>query len=272
MDSWVRRTRWRRDRLPTPIFLGFPCGSAGIESACDARVLGLIPGLGRFSREGKGYPLQYCGLENSADYTVRGIAKSRTRLSDFHFPQSQLPILLTDAPKDLVISVSHTDEPGTEGHLGVQEGRGSGVSPCGPSLAVSLSLSAALEPGGESPHLEVQKGQSLRLLCTADSLPLATLSWTLQDRVLSWSHPLGSTALELALPRVKAEDAGRYTCRAENRLGFLSRSLDLSVQCECDQQGPGLRGQGGGKGAGGRVPELHGDLEPQANLRFCFQL
>ncbi|XP_069407551.1 sialic acid-binding Ig-like lectin 10 isoform X6 [Ovis canadensis] len=134
------------------------------------------------------------------------------------------------APKDLVISVSHTDEPGTEGHLGVQEGGGSGVSPCGPSLAVSLSLSAALEPGGESPHLEVQKGQSLRLLCTADSLPLATLSWTLQDRVLSWSHPLGSTALELALPRVKAEDAGRYACRAENRLGFLSRSLDLSVQ------------------------------------------
>ncbi|XP_006065950.2 sialic acid-binding Ig-like lectin 10 isoform X4 [Bubalus bubalis] len=103
------------------------------------------------------------------------------------------------APKDLVISISYTDEP-------------------------------ALEPRGESPHLEVQKGQSLRLLCTADSLPLATLSWTLQDRVLSWSHPLGSTALELALPGVKAEDAGRYTCRAENRLGFLSRSLDLSVQ------------------------------------------
>ncbi|XP_027370768.1 sialic acid-binding Ig-like lectin 10 isoform X2 [Bos indicus x Bos taurus] len=131
------------------------------------------------------------------------------------------------APKDLVISISYTDEPGT---WGCQEGRGSGVSHCGPSLAVSLSLSAALEPRGDSPHLEVQKGQSLRLLCTADSLPLATLSWTLQDRVLSWSHPLGSTALELALPRVKAEDAGRYTCRAENRLGFLSRSLDLSVQ------------------------------------------
>ncbi|OWK16438.1 SIGLEC10, partial [Cervus elaphus hippelaphus] len=88
----------------------------------------------------------------------------------------------------------------------------------------------ALEPRGESPHLEVKKGQSLRLLCAADSLPLATLSWTLQDRVLSWSHPLGSTTLELVLPGVKAEDAGRYTCRAENRLGFLSRSLDLSVR------------------------------------------
>ena len=38
---------WRRDRLPTPIFLGFPCGSAGKESAFDAGDLGLIPGLGR---------------------------------------------------------------------------------------------------------------------------------------------------------------------------------------------------------------------------------
>ena len=33
VDSWVRKTRWRRDRLPTPVFLGFPCGLAGKESA-----------------------------------------------------------------------------------------------------------------------------------------------------------------------------------------------------------------------------------------------
>ena len=37
------------DRLPTPIFLGFPCGSAGNESACNVGVLGSIPGLGRSS-------------------------------------------------------------------------------------------------------------------------------------------------------------------------------------------------------------------------------
>ena len=43
----------RRDRLPTPVFLGSPCGSAGKESACDARDLGLIPGLGRSLGEGK---------------------------------------------------------------------------------------------------------------------------------------------------------------------------------------------------------------------------
>ena len=36
LDSWVGRISWRRDRLPTPVFLGFPCGSAGQESACNA--------------------------------------------------------------------------------------------------------------------------------------------------------------------------------------------------------------------------------------------
>ena len=43
----------RRDRLPTPVFLGFLCGSAGKKSACNVGDLGLIPGLGRFSGEGK---------------------------------------------------------------------------------------------------------------------------------------------------------------------------------------------------------------------------
>ena len=54
-----------------------PCGSAGKESACNARDLG--PG------EGKGYPLQYNGLENSMDCIVHGVAKSQTQLNDFHF-------------------------------------------------------------------------------------------------------------------------------------------------------------------------------------------
>ena len=47
--------------------------------------LGLIPGLGRSPGEGKGYPLQYSGLENSMDCIVCGDTKSRTQLSDFHF-------------------------------------------------------------------------------------------------------------------------------------------------------------------------------------------
>ena len=84
-NSWVRKINWRRDRLPTPVFLGFPFGSAGKESACNAGDLGSAPGLGRCPGEGKGYPLQYSGLENSMDCIAHGVAKSRTRLSHFHF-------------------------------------------------------------------------------------------------------------------------------------------------------------------------------------------
>ena len=61
----------------------FPCGSANKESACNAGDLGSIPEFGRSPGEGKGYPLQYSGLENSMDYRVHGVAKSRTQLSDF---------------------------------------------------------------------------------------------------------------------------------------------------------------------------------------------
>ena len=84
-DSWVRKICWRRDRLPTPVFLGFPCGSAGKESARNAGDLGSIPGLGRSPGEGKGYPLQYSGLENSTGCIVRGVIKSWTRLSNLQF-------------------------------------------------------------------------------------------------------------------------------------------------------------------------------------------
>ena len=70
------------DRLATPVFLGFPGGSAGKESTCSMGDLSLIPGLGRSPGEGKGYPLQHSGLENSMD--PHGVAKSWTRLSDFH--------------------------------------------------------------------------------------------------------------------------------------------------------------------------------------------
>ena len=51
----------------------------------NAGDVGLIPGLRRSPGEGKGYPLQYSGLENSMDSIVHGVTKSRTQLSDFHF-------------------------------------------------------------------------------------------------------------------------------------------------------------------------------------------
>ena len=67
LDSWVRKIHWTRNRLPTPVFLGFPGGSAGKESACSVGDLGSIPGLGRSPGEGNSYPLQYSGLEISSD-------------------------------------------------------------------------------------------------------------------------------------------------------------------------------------------------------------
>ena len=59
-----------------PVFLSFSCGSAGKESASKAGDLSLIPGLGKSTGEGKGYPLQYSGLENSMDCIVYGVAKN----------------------------------------------------------------------------------------------------------------------------------------------------------------------------------------------------
>ena len=76
-----------------------PCSSAGKEFAYNAEDLGSIPKLGRSPGEGKGYPLQYSGLENSMDCIVQissvtqscltlciihGVTKSWIQLSDFH--------------------------------------------------------------------------------------------------------------------------------------------------------------------------------------------
>ena len=54
---------------------GFSCGSAAKESACNVGDLGSIPGLGRSPGEGKGYPLQYSGLENS----IQSMGSQRVR-------------------------------------------------------------------------------------------------------------------------------------------------------------------------------------------------
>ena len=64
---------WRRDRLPAPVFSGFPDYSVGKESACSVGDLGSILGLGRSPGEGKAYPLQYSDLENSMDCIVHEV-------------------------------------------------------------------------------------------------------------------------------------------------------------------------------------------------------
>ena len=77
-ETPVRSLGWKDslEMLPTPVFLGFPCGSAGKESTCNEGDMGLIPGLGRSPGEGKGCLLQYSGLENSRDCVVQGVTES----------------------------------------------------------------------------------------------------------------------------------------------------------------------------------------------------
>ena len=79
--------------------MGFPGGSAGKESACNAGDLDSIPGLGRPPGEGKGYLLQYSDLENSMDSIVLGIAKGQ-RLSDC--------VAFTHTQADLYNSETHS--------------------------------------------------------------------------------------------------------------------------------------------------------------------
>ena len=78
------RSPWRRDRLPPPVFLGFPDGSVDKESPCNPGELFSINGLVRSHVGVHGNPLQYSGLENSMDCIVHGIPKSWTQLNDFH--------------------------------------------------------------------------------------------------------------------------------------------------------------------------------------------
>ena len=82
--SWAERIA-RRDRLPIPVFLGFPGGSASRESACSVGDLGSIPGLGRSPGEGDDYPLLYSGLENPMEGIIHRGTMSLNQLSDFHF-------------------------------------------------------------------------------------------------------------------------------------------------------------------------------------------
>ena len=98
LQSGASLSSWIISTISTSSFLNrvihenrvFPGGSDNKEFAYNAGDLGLIPGLGRSPGEGNGDPLQYSCLENSMDggawwATVHGVAKSRTRLSDFTF-------------------------------------------------------------------------------------------------------------------------------------------------------------------------------------------
>ena len=75
------------EKREPPRSTGRPCGSAGKESACNVGDLGSMSGLGRSPGGGKGYPLQYSGLENSMDCIVHGVTKVRHDRATFTFIQ-----------------------------------------------------------------------------------------------------------------------------------------------------------------------------------------
>ena len=78
---------WRRDRLRTPVFLGFPGGLDSKESTCNAGDLGSIPGFGGAPEDGMALHSSILALENPMDRgswqaTGHGVTKSQTQLSD----------------------------------------------------------------------------------------------------------------------------------------------------------------------------------------------
>ena len=81
-ESSQPRNQTRVSCIPSRFFTNWPIRE---ESSCNAGDLGLIPGLGGSLGEGKGYSLQYSGLENSMDYIVHGVTKSSMGLNNFHF-------------------------------------------------------------------------------------------------------------------------------------------------------------------------------------------
>ena len=111
----------------------FPHSSVGKESACNAGDSNSIPGSRRCPGEGKGYPLQYSGLENSMDYIVCGVTKSQTQLSNSHFhgcivshcvyicsPSSlSIPLLMDALVASIVLAIVNNAAVNTGVHVSV---------------------------------------------------------------------------------------------------------------------------------------------------------
>ena len=113
--TWSKKHIFREKKIPIiPLFplisqfiVYFPGSSDSKESACNAGDPDLIPGSGRSSGDGNGYPLQYSCLENSMDRgawwaIVHEATKSQTQLSDSHthiISASQKPYLLSTSVK-----------------------------------------------------------------------------------------------------------------------------------------------------------------------------
>ena len=83
-EYFLKEQKHKLKKCTVELSRGVPGGPDSKESACNVGDPGSIPGLGRSPRERNGYPLQYSGLQNSMDCIVHRMAKSQTRLNDFH--------------------------------------------------------------------------------------------------------------------------------------------------------------------------------------------
>jgi len=90
--------------------MGFPCGSAGKESPGNVGDLGSIPGLGRSPGEGKGYPLQYSGLENSTDWVTKWLSLHFIQTIEYYSAIKKNEIMPFAAPRCYHTKRSKTDK------------------------------------------------------------------------------------------------------------------------------------------------------------------
>ncbi|XP_042826097.1 sialic acid-binding Ig-like lectin 11 isoform X4 [Panthera tigris] len=114
------------------------------------------------------------------------------------------------------------------------------------TIGISRGNCTELKYPGNGSSLPVLEGESVLLVCVADSNPPATLSWAQGSRTLSPSQPWKPGVLEL--PRVESGHEGEFTCRAQHALGSQHVSLRLSVVCPPRLLGPSCSWEGEGLG------------------------
>ncbi|XP_072463877.1 sialic acid-binding Ig-like lectin 14 [Notamacropus eugenii] len=104
------------------------------------------------------------------------------------------------------------------------------------TITMALNNRKTVFVPGNSSALVVQEGQSLHLLCAANSNPPATLSWMLGNQTLASSQPSEDGVLHLNLPHLGPADGGNYVCLAQHPLGSKQASLNISVQSSSAQK------------------------------------
>ena len=148
----------------------FPGGSTGKESVCHVRDLDLVPGLGRSPGEGKDYPLQYSGLENSMDCIVQSVSQSVSSV-----PQSCLTLQSH--------GLQHARSPCPSPAPGVYSNSCPLSRWCHPTISPSvIPFSSRLQscPASGSfqvSHFFISGGQSIRVAASASVLPVNIQDW-----------------------------------------------------------------------------------------------